>query len=60
MKLIRCYLLHLKPKYHPQHPTPEHGQPMFLPQCDTLSLTPTQQQAKLTELHTETLLYNLK
>jgi hypothetical protein len=37
----RCYLVHLKPKYHPQQPIPEHSQPMFLPQCDRQNLTTT-------------------
>ena len=35
-----CYLVHLRPKYLPQHITVKHPQPTFLPQCDRPSFTP--------------------
>ena len=31
---IICYLDHLRPKYHPQHPIIEHPRPMSFPQCE--------------------------
>jgi hypothetical protein len=31
---VFCYLLHLRPKYPPQHPNLEHPQSTFLLQCD--------------------------
>ena len=40
---LTCYLLLLKLKYPPQHPTLEHPHlMMFLPQCARLSYTPIQ------------------
>jgi hypothetical protein len=39
---LPCYLILLRFKYLPQHPILEHPQPMFLPQCDRPSFTPTQ------------------
>ena len=29
-----CYLVHLRPKYSPQHPILKHPQPTFLSQCE--------------------------
>ena len=37
-----CYLIPLRPKYSPQHPTLKHPQPMFLPHCQQPSFTPIQ------------------
>ena len=39
---LPCYLVPLRPKYFPQHPTLKHPQPAFLPQCQRPSFTPTQ------------------
>ena len=37
-----CYLIPLRPKYSPQHPTLKHPQLTFLPQCKQPSFTPIQ------------------
>ena len=39
---LPCYLVHLGPKYPPLHPILKDIQPMFLPQFETPSLTPMQ------------------
>jgi hypothetical protein len=39
---IPCYLVPLRPKYTPQHPTLKHPQPTFLPHCERPSFTPIQ------------------
>jgi len=39
---LPCYLVPLRPKYLPQHPILGHSQPMFLSKCESLSLTPIQ------------------
>jgi hypothetical protein len=49
--LHSCYLIPLRPKYPPQHPILEHPQPMFLPQCDRPSFTPTQNNNTITVLY---------
>jgi len=36
------YLVPLRPKYFPQHPTLQHHRPMFLPQWERPSFTPIQ------------------
>ena len=36
------YLVHIRPKYPPQHPILEHPQPMFIYQCEGPSFTPIQ------------------
>ena len=38
---LPSYLVTPKPKYLPQHPILKHPQPMFLPQCERPSFTPT-------------------
>ena len=39
---LPCYLVPPRPLYSPQHPILKHPQPMFLPQCERPSFTPTQ------------------
>jgi hypothetical protein len=43
---IPCYLISLRPKYHPQHPTLKISQTMLFLQCEGPSFTPTQNNRK--------------
>ena len=39
---LPCHLVHLGPKYSPQHPILKHPHPTLLPQCERPSFTPIQ------------------
>jgi len=39
---VYCYLIHLRPLHHLHQPILKHAQPMFLPECDRPSSSPTQ------------------
>jgi hypothetical protein len=41
------YLVHLRPKYSPQHPILTFPKPTFLPQCERPSFTPVQNKRQM-------------
>ena len=48
-----CYLVPLRPKYHPQHLILEHPQPLFHPQCERPSFTPVRTACLIDHANTE-------
>ena len=46
-----CYLVPLRPKYLPQHPTLKHPQSTFLPQCVRPSFTPIQNRRNYSSVY---------
>ena len=48
---IPFYLVPLRPKYLPQHPTLKHSKPMLLPQCGRPSFKPVKKTSKITVLY---------
>jgi hypothetical protein len=52
-----CYLVPLRPKYLPQHPTLEHSQLMFLPHCERPSFIHIKYNIKFTLLYTLILVF---